>query len=114
MVFDLSSKFCLACSAMCLLYQMCTLKPLLLIVVLIMLFKYLNLLINKIEHQLFPVVRKPYSNCRDKENYQKRPFVMRAAPKFHLALEIHVKNALKIVVHLPPCSTPKKSIQKGT
>ena len=38
----------------------------------------------------------------------KKYFVMRAAPEFHLALEIHVKNALKIVVHLPPCSTPQK------
>ena len=38
----------------------------------------------------------------------KKYFVMRATPEFHLALEIYVKNALKIVVHLPPCSTPKK------
>ena len=38
----------------------------------------------------------------------KKYFVMRATPEFHLALEIHVKNALKIVVHLPPCSTPQK------
>ena len=44
----------------------------------------------------------------------KKYFVMRAAPEFHLALGIHVKNALKIVVHLPHYSTPKKSIQKGT
>ena len=32
----------------------------------------------------------------------KKYFVMRAAPEFHLALGIHVKNALKIVV----CSLP--------
>ena len=38
----------------------------------------------------------------------KKYFVMRAAPEFHLALGIHVKNALKIVVHLPHYSTPKK------
>ena len=43
----------------------------------------------------------------------KKYFVMRATPEFHLALGIYVKNALKIVVHLPHYSTPKKTIQKG-
>ena len=44
----------------------------------------------------------------------KKYFVMRATPELHFALGIHVNNALKIVVHLPSCSTPKKSVQKGT
>ena len=37
---------------------------------------------------------------------------MRAAPEFHLALGIHVKNALKIVVHLPDYSTSKNQSKK--
>ena len=44
----------------------------------------------------------------------KKYFVMRAAPEFHLALEIHVKNALKIVVGSLPVLPLKKPIQKGT
>ena len=44
----------------------------------------------------------------------KKYFVMRATPEFHLALEIHVKNALKIVVRSLPVLPLKKPIQKGT
>ena len=44
----------------------------------------------------------------------KKYFVMRAAPEFHLALGIYVKNALKIVVCLSPLLTPQNAIQKGT
>ena len=47
----------------------------------------------------------------------KKYFVMRAAPEFHLALEIHVKNALKIVVRslsvLPLKKTNPKRNPKG-
>ena len=39
---------------------------------------------------------------------------MRATSEFNIALEIYVKNALKIVVCLPTPLPPKKPIQKGT
>ena len=42
----------------------------------------------------------------------KKYFVMRATPEFNLALGIYVKNALKIVVCLPPLLSPKKSNPK--